>query len=128
MRKPNPNDISVGKDKWITFIELDGQQTIAFELDEVLRPIEPFLNALETNCVAGCCGIDAYALWPDDIVSAAKLSVVADLPRAINDVRMRIVDADADSFVSYRMDNYFHKTTLLQLVDHIAENIRCVDD
>ena len=52
MSKPNRNDISIGKDKWITFVEPDGQQTRAIELDEILNPIEPFLNSLETECVA----------------------------------------------------------------------------
>ena len=37
MSKPKRNDISIGKDKWITFVELDGQQTNAIELDEKKR-------------------------------------------------------------------------------------------
>lgn len=72
MPKPNRNDISIGKDKWITFIDLVDGQRDAIELDEILKPVEPFLNMLETECVAACCGVDAYSLWPDDIATAAK--------------------------------------------------------
>jgi hypothetical protein len=128
MSKPNRNDISIGKDKWITFIELGGRQSSAIELDGILRPIEPFLNSLETECVAACCGIDAYALWPEDIARAAKQSGIPDLSESIDVARQRIVDTRGDSFVSHRMNNYFDRQTLLQLVDHIAHCVRHADD
>jgi hypothetical protein len=123
MSKPNRNDISIGKGKWITFVELDGQQTDAIDLDEILKPIEPFLNSLETECVAGCCGVDAYALWPEDIAGAAKQSDLSNLSRSIETARKQIIDSGGDSFVSHRMNNFFQRQTLLQLIDHIA---RCV--
>lgn len=128
MSKANRNDISIGKDKWITFIELDGRQDGAIELDEILKPIEPFLNSLETECVAACCGIDAYALWPENIAAAAKESVVPDLLGSIDTARQRIVETGGDSFVSHRMNNYFDRRTLLQLIDHIAHWVRHADD
>ena len=128
MSKPKRNDISIGKDKWITFVELDGQQTNAIELDEILKPIEPFLNSLETECVAACCGVDAYALWPEDIAGAAKQSDIPDLSRSIETVRQHIIDSGWDSFVSHRMNNFFHRQTLLQLIDHIAQCVGHADD
>lgn len=128
MSKPNRNDISIGKDKWITFVELDGRQSSAIELDEILEPIAPFLDSLETECVAGCCGIDAYALWPEDIADAANKSTLCDLSRLIAVARQRIVETDADSFVSHRMNNYFDRQTLLQLIDHIAQYVDHPED
>jgi hypothetical protein len=124
MSKSSRDDISIGEDKWITFIELDGQQTSAIELDEILKPIEPFLNLLETECVAACCGIDAYALWRKDIARAAKQSEITDLSQSIDDARQRIATTTGDSFVSHRMNNFFHRQTLLQLIDHIAHCVR----
>lgn len=128
MSKPSRNDISVGKDKWITFVELDWQQTNAIDLDEILKPIEPFLNSLETECVAGCCGVDAYAFWSEDIAGAAKQSAIPDLSRSIETARQRIIDSGGDSFVSHRMNNFFHRQTLLQLIDHIARCVGHTDD
>lgn len=72
MSKTNRNVISIGKARWITFVELDGRQSSAIELDEILKPIEPFLDSLEKECVAACCGIDAYTLWPEDIAGATN--------------------------------------------------------
>lgn len=128
MSKPNRNDISIGKDRWITFVELDGQQTSAVELDEILKPIEPFLDSLETECVAACCGIDAYALWPEDIAGATKQSDIPNLSQAIDTVQKRITDTVGDSYVSHRMNNFFHRQTLVQLIDHIAHCVRHADD
>jgi hypothetical protein len=124
MSKPNRNDISIGNDKWITFIELDGRQSSAIALDEILKPIEPFLKLLETECVAACCGIDAYALWPEDIAGAARRSEIPNLSKMIDAARQRIVETGGDSFVSHRMNNYFDRQTLLQLIDHMSHCVR----
>ena len=128
MSKPNRNDISIGKDKWITFIELDGGQSSAIELDEILKPIEPFVTSLETECVAACCGIGAYALWPEDIATAAKHTDRAELRRCLDAVQTHIAKTNGDTFVSQRMNNFFHRATLLELFNHIGYWIEHADD
>jgi hypothetical protein len=120
MPKPNRNDINIGEDKWITFIELQGRQSNPIDADKILDPIKPFLDRLETECVAACCGIDAYGLWPDDIARATRDFGDPGLPDRIAAVRNRIAEAGGDVFVSHRMNNYFDKQVLLQLLDHIA--------
>jgi hypothetical protein len=127
MSKSNPNDISIGNNKWIKFIKLEDHHN-AIELDDILKPIEPFLTSLETHCVAECCGIDAYALWPEDIASAAKQSEIPQLSGSIDAVRQRIAQTDGNSFVSHRMNNYFERQTLLQLIDHIAHCVCHADE
>ena len=120
MPKPNRDDISIGKDKWITFVELADDQPPAIELDEILKPVEPFFDLIETECVAACCGIDAYALWPNDIATAAKRLGIVQLRQCFHDIQSQIADANGDTFVSNRMNNFFHRVTLLELVNHIA--------
>jgi hypothetical protein len=61
------DDISIGPDKWITFFDINGRQAGAVDLDPLILPMEEFWSLLETNCVAGCCGIDAFSVWPEDI-------------------------------------------------------------
>jgi hypothetical protein len=125
---PNRNDISIGKDKWITFRNVDGRQTAAVELDGILEPVMPFLDMLETECVAACCGIDAYSFWSEDIVRAAARSEGTDLPGQLDDARRQIDAAGADIFVSHRMNNYLDKRTLLELMDHIIYWVGHADD
>ena len=111
MNKPHRNDISIGKNQWITSIEFDTGKTHAVDLDGLLTPISSFLDSLETHCVADCCGINAYALWPEEIVKAARESEIPHLPEVIGDVRKRIVKTEGEVFFSHRMNNYFHRKT-----------------
>ena len=65
------SNISIGKDKWIKWVDFNRyvyDQCIpinydqCFEIDYLLEPTFDFWNKLETECVAGCCGINAYNL------------------------------------------------------------------
>lgn len=124
MTKLRPDDISVGKDRWIEFIELNDRRLAAVEIDEILNPIFPFLDLLENDCVAECCGIDAYTLWPDDVAEAARKLGSPDLALKIERIKKQIATMDGDAVVSHKINNYFHKGVFLQLIDHIASSIR----
>jgi len=41
------------------------------DIDPELKALEPMWRALETSCVAGCCGLDAFDFSPENIASAA---------------------------------------------------------
>ncbi|NUA31867.1 DUF6331 family protein [Cupriavidus basilensis] len=43
-----------------------------------------------------------------------------DLAERIAQVRERVAGAGGDVFLSHRMNNYFDRQVLLQLIDHIA--------
>lgn len=116
----NQGDISIGEDKWIPFIDLQGKYHDAVDIDEWLAPILPLLDWLETECVADCCGIDAYGFWPDAIARAAMQAGLPDLAERIAQVRERVASSGGDVFLSHRMNNYFDRQVLLQLIDHIA--------
>ena len=116
----NRGDISIGEDKWIPFIDLQGKYHDAVDIDEWLAPILPLLDRLETECVADCCGIDAYGFWPDAIARAAMQAGLPDLAERNAQVRERVAGAGGDVFLSHRMNNYFDRQVLLQLIDHIA--------
>ncbi len=123
----NPNDISIGKDAWITFADLDQSQTESIDMDEILTPVEPFFTMLESHCVAECCGIDAYALWPSDIALAAKRMDIQELRSNFREVYLRLAATEGVNFVSRRMNNHFHRTTLVKLLDHISYWIANID-
>ncbi|WP_040549742.1 DUF6331 family protein [Pedosphaera parvula] len=123
MPKPNPNDISIGKDQWITFIDVIGQQGQAVSIDHLVDPLESFWTALESNCVAGCCGIDALSLWPEDIQKASSSMDRVELLIALVALREFAVRNENKIFVSTRLNNYFHKQVLLQIIDHIQAHV-----
>ena len=119
MPKPHPNDISIGKDKWITFIDVVGRQENAVSIDDMLTPLDSFWKALETECVAACCGIDAFALWPDDIRRVSAHSDAKLLAEALASLRRFVESTASDAFVSQKLNNYFDRRVLLQIIDHI---------
>lgn len=124
MTKPHQNDISVGQDQWITFVNVEGRQSTAVDIDPLLTPMNDFLDRLETTCVAGCCGIDAFDLWPEHIQRAAAESGDTALPRKLLELKAFIDENPADCFVSTRLNNYFDRGVLLQVLDHIATHLK----
>ena len=120
MPKPNPNDISIGPDKWITFVDLsDRPRAGAVSIDQFVLPMEPFWSALETECVAGCCGIDAFSLWPEDIRTVCRSQDRQAIESSLGSLREFVEKSSADTFVSSRMNNLFEKSVLRELIQHI---------
>jgi hypothetical protein len=119
MSKPHSNDISIGKDQWITFIDVLGRQERAVSIDHLISPLKSFWTALETNCVAGCCGIDAFSLWPEDVRRAASTVDAKLLADGLMSLREFVERSGPDIFVSQRLNNYFDRQVLLQVIDHI---------
>src|SRR2546430_2761473 len=106
MPKPNPNDISIGQDKWITFVDISNRPyERAVSIDHLISPMESFWSALETNCVAGCCGIDAFSLWPEDLEAASSSQERKAIASALASLREFVEKSDADTFVSSRLNN-----------------------
>jgi hypothetical protein len=122
MPKPNPNDISIGKDEWITFIDVIGRQDRAVSIDDMLAPLDLFWTALETECVAACCGIDAFALWPEDIRRASAVTDQKLLADALASLRQFVERCASGVFESQRLNNYFDRQVLLRIIDHIQEH------
>lgn len=72
MAKSNRNDISIGEDRWLSVPDLNHGTGESLDIDQFILPMEPFWRMLEVHCLNECCGIDAFALWPDDLQKAAR--------------------------------------------------------
>lgn len=122
MSRPNTNDISIGQDRWISFVDVSGRQGRAVNLDPLIKPMEPFWSALETECVVGCCGIDAFSLWPEDIQRASALVNASELRDQLSTLLSFIESSGSDIFRSSHLNNFFDKTVILQIIEHICEH------
>lgn len=121
-QRPSENAISVGEDRWILMDEAIPGPGGAERLDLLLQPVMPLLDLLETHCVAECCGIDAYALWPDDIKGAVvKLNVDnrTQLLKCLDCLIDDVQKSQADVFVSMRLNQFFKKDALVELLRHL---------
>ncbi|VWC37649.1 DUF6331 family protein [Burkholderia lata] len=127
--KPHRDDISIGPDRWIEFGDLSGGQAQALAIDPCLAEVMPLIDALETDCVAACCGIDAFGFWPDEIAVAVGSRERDALARLADDLLsvQRSIDAlPSDLVVSTRMNQYFRKAVVLELLAHIRTTIDAI--
>lgn len=116
------NRISIGKDLYIKSGPIPPDWDKSIPIDDILSPIQPFLSKFEVNCVAGCCGIDAYQFWPDDIIRALD-SDTNSLLHTLRDVRESLTELPDVLFMSERINYYFKKSVLIKLLDHIINVI-----
>ncbi|MDX1963582.1 MAG: DUF6331 family protein [Pirellulales bacterium] len=124
MPKPNPNDISIGPDKWITFVDIAGRPYAqAVSIDHMISAMESFWSALETECVAGCCGIDAFSLWPEDIQAVCRSQDERSIASGLEALLEFIEKSRADTFVSSRLNNLFDKKGLIELIQHLQSYV-----
>ena len=116
-------DIQIGDDAWIEFIDLDGRYDQAVDIDGLLGDLWPLICRLETHCVAGCCGMDAFDFTREGIAAALVELDGAQLHAACAQARSAVAAAANDIFMSNTMNHMADKRVFLQLIEHIE---RCL--
>lgn len=110
--------ISISKTEWIQRVEVDEVEN-QLAIDDLMGNFKDLLNRLEVNCTADCCGADAFSFWAADIKSVSgkmdKKSILSDTRK----LKAIIEDSDANSITSIRLNETFHKTVFVQLLNHV---------
>lgn len=123
MRKPpHKDDIWIGEDRWIEFGKLADDPSRKDSIDELLAPVLPFLDKLETECVAACCGIDAFNLGPEQIVKALATldaGTIEKLPEELTAIQNAIESSNCDTVVSHRLNQLFRKEVFVSVIEHL---------
>lgn len=121
-------DISIGKDKWIGWIDFDStDDNDLFEIDDLLRSTFDFWDKLETQCMAECCGIDAYSFWQDDIKLAVGKMDKVDIVNKLLSAKKEIESRSETIVISEKLNNLIDKSVFIQLLDHIVTTINLED-
>jgi hypothetical protein len=113
-------DISIGEDRWIKWVELDSNGDDLYNVDPLLEPLDQLWNELETLCVAGCCGIDAFALWPDDIQNASRNLDSEKIKFQLSKLKVELSKVDKKIICSKRLNNLFDRQVFLEVIEHIS--------
>lgn len=115
-------DVSIGPDHWLPWVDLGDPATFAgaARVDHLLRPSFALWDALETHCVAGCCGISAFNLWPDAIRAALESPARKNVAQSLREAQTCLSSTDDRLVVSERLNQYLHRELLLQILDHIC--------
>ena len=117
--RPHKNAIWIGDDRWIPFIDLEGRHDQAIYVDAQLSSLEPFWAHLETMCVAGCCGFDAFDFSPEGVAIAARDLPLADLRTRLDEAIRGVRELDVSVVASRRLNNLADKRTFLELLMHL---------
>lgn len=115
-------DIQIGEEEWIENIDIAGRYAQAVNIDEQLTGLWPLLDRLETHCVAGCCGFDAYDFTRAGIATAlAELepAQLRQLAAASVTARHGVAGVASEVMMSERMNNLAHKRVFLRLLEHV---------
>ncbi|MBY0236789.1 MAG: hypothetical protein K2W93_17545 [Burkholderiaceae bacterium] len=123
---PPKNAILIGKGKWIEHIDLAGRYESAVNIDFLLRDLDSLWSVLETECVADCCGIDAFDFTPENLVNASNKLNGAELSAKIEDLRVKLEALDASVFVSQRLNNYSDRAVFEALLQHLQTHFSVV--
>lgn len=123
MSEEHKNDISIGENQWIPFVDISSRFDSAVDIDPLILRVDDLWSALETKCVAGCCGIDAFALWPEDIEKAKTSLNLKNLLPELNSIRAEIIAIPEDVVSSNRLNNWFDKSVFLALLEHLIHNL-----
>ncbi|MGF7218939.1 hypothetical protein GGR92_005118 [Spirosoma lacussanchae] len=130
--------VSIGPDKEMKLLDFDYKTSSILELDELLgnssddivrfidakNSLRQFWNKLETNCVAGCCGIDAFAFWPEDIAIAVEELGRKDLLEQLEQLRNRVVATNEQVVYYHRFNYLFAKQSFLELLDYLLTEVK----
>jgi len=117
------NDIRIGDNEWIEFIELTSRYDQAYEIDALIASLSDLWKSLETLCLAECCGLDAFDFRPQAIRNATEGMESVFLETTLKNVIFDIEKLPAGVLVSKRLNNYIAKQTFIQLLNHIEANI-----
>ena len=120
-------DIQIGDDAWIEFIDLEGRYDQAIDIDALLDGLWPLICRLETHCVAGCCGMDAYDFTCDGVATALLELDRAQLHAACATAKAAVTAAASDVLTSATMNHFADKRVFLQLLAHLDDCITAQD-
>ncbi len=98
---------------------LAGDREKAIRIDEWMVELQPLWAALETDCVAACCGLDAFVFWPEAIQNNTRHLPKAPLIAQLKIFQNKIENIYGNDLVSFRLNSYFTKNTLLHFLAYL---------
>ena len=84
--------------------------------------IAPLWDALETLCVAGCCGIDAFDFSAEQLTSARRKLDAAAIRQQLLQLQTELLQALQPVVVSSRLNQYLDRTAAQLLMAHLLEH------
>lgn len=121
--KDHSDDVSIGNDEWIRFVDIAGRTDNADILDRLIRSMESFRRSLKVHRVSECCGINAHGFWPQDIWNAVRNCHDSALKTKLTSLRSSAADLSADCVYSQILNQNFDRFVFCRLLDHVIATV-----
>ncbi|GMB64808.1 DUF6331 family protein [Pectobacterium parmentieri] len=117
------NFISIGDDDCIVLPDLTGRYQQAVDIDYLLEGLLPLWAVIETECVAACCGFDAFDFYADTLYAAARKLEPAEFGHALHYAIEQIALLDTTVVSSRVLNNLADKQAFIALLQHIRTSL-----
>ena len=115
MPRLSHNDIPIGGDHRIPFIDVTDCKEHAVDLSPLTAPLADFWIALSVYCYAVCCGLNAFTFEPEDI-RHASLAMDADaLQGGLSKLLTFIEVSKSNVFYSDQLGEHLHRSVITRL-------------
>lgn len=117
------NFISIGDNNRIVLPDLTGRYQQAVNIDYLLEELLPLWAVIETECVAACCGFDAFDFSADTIYDAARKLEPAEFSHSLHEAIEQITLLDVTVISSTYLNNLADKQAFITLLKHIRTSL-----
>ena len=116
--------IRIGKEKWIPLTDIFSLKEPGVDIDPIIRRLMDMWKALETHCVAECCGLTAFEFWPEDIRKAKASLNSEKVIQDIASVKLELETLSANVFNSEYLSLNIHKNEFVKFLEHLIESFK----
>ncbi|MEQ9947799.1 DUF6331 family protein [Pectobacterium aroidearum] len=115
--------IPVGDNDRIVLPDLTGRYQQAVNIDYLLEGLLPLWAVIETECVAACCGFDAFDFSADTIYAVARKLEPAEFSHSLHKAIEQITLLDTTVISSTYLNNLADKQAFITLLQHIRTSL-----
>jgi len=111
--------IDLGNDKTLVLTPIKINSQSIFSIDSSLEKLKHLLTQLESNCVAECCGIDAFNFTTTHLKEIKPHLNLEDIKLNIQVVEAELNQINAEIFISDRLNYSLHRKDFFKLLNHV---------
>ena len=114
--------IDLGDGQRIELPPIDIKPGKVLDMDALAPDIAPLWDALETLCVAECCGIDAFDFSAEQLAAARRQLDAGAIQLQLLHLQTMLLLAHQPVVVISRINQYLERYAALQLIAHLLRH------
>lgn len=112
-------EIFINENQSIKWINFNSEKIQPRNIDSLLDGTHDFWKGLETECVAECCGIQAFSFFKIDIKNALENLDKEEIHSNLIIAKNELLKIKEEVVVSGLLNQLIHKKIFLELLNHI---------